>query len=382
MNSRVTDFWTDLPDHAKGVFRTDGFNSPDWHRIQAHDPVDSFRLYDFGDLGKMIEFFREHKDRLVAGYISYDLGLQLQQFKSRHEPADALASFHAYEGYSRIEPPKSYPQKKSEQLQFETSIQANVYQQSIYKILEYIRAGDFYQLNYTQRLTAKTETSARNLYANLIQRHPAAYASYFEDDSLVVHSLSPELFLHHINGILTTEPIKGTRPRGNTYEEDEIQKSKLLASEKEQAELYMITDLLRNDLGKVCEIGTIHLESIKGVHRLPRVWHTFSRISGKLSSDYSAFEALLSMLPGGSISGCPKRRALEVIDELETSSRGIYTGHIGYILPGGEFSFNVAIRTLVQTGNQLSLGSGGGITIDSHWKDEWEELLVKASTFC
>jgi len=143
----------------------------------------------------------------------------------------------------------------------------------------------------------------------------------------------------------------------------------------------MITDLLRNDLGKVSEVGSIALEAVRDMRKLPRVWHTYSRISGRLRQDLKPIDALLSMLPGGSITGCPKKHAMEIIDELEDSSRGIYTGSMGYFHPDGDFSFNIAIRTLVQQGSEISLGSGGGITIDSNWEDEWDELMVKASTF-
>jgi para-aminobenzoate synthetase component 1 len=313
-----------------------------------------------------------------------------------------LAIFHVFENWLEIEPNNvniigldrnfeetllqilnSDPEPLSEQLSlhFGSSVRQIEYAENIGFIHDYIRAGDFYQINYTQRLHAETRVAPRTLYSEMIRCHPAVHACYFQQNNLAIHSLSPELFLHYADGILTTEPIKGTRPRGRDAVEDNILRLELLNSEKEQAELFMITDLLRNDLGKVCEIGSIELETTKELSKLPSVWHTHSRIAGKLRHDLQPLDALLSMFPGGSITGCPKHRALEVIDKLENSSREIYTGSMGYFHPKGDLSFNIAIRTLVQQGSQLSLGSGGGITIDSDWQAEWEEMLVKASTF-
>ncbi len=394
--------WSRLPRNTPNIFRTDGDGGTTWRQLMAFNPSHTFILEDVSKLSEFRSFLLQHQDKLCAGYLSYDLGLELHQTPSRHSGPLPLAVFQAYSNWLEIEPEivnvigsdslfaETLKQLLSQlsgtpgedlSLNFEPSVRQSDYAQSIGVIHDYIQAGDFYQINYTQQLTAETSALPRVLYSDLIQRHPAAHACYFETDDLAIHSLSPELFLHYAHGILTTEPIKGTRPRGQNGIEDENFRLELLNSEKEQAELFMITDLLRNDLGKVCEIGSIKLEAIKELRGLPKVWHTLSRSSGKIHPDLHPLDALLSMFPGGSITGCPKSRALEVIDELEVSARGIYTGSLGYFHPDGDFSFNIAIRTLVQRGNKLSLGSGGGITIDSNWQDEWAELLVKASTF-
>ncbi len=391
-----------LPDRLKGVFRTDTQGTSFWRQFLAFDPIDTFVLNEFSRLPDLSDFLNEHGQKLCTGYLSYDLGLKIQGVTSRHNPNTPLAVFHAYENWleyyqGSVKVTARDPEVNKElefliqelvkssnpqiSLKFETSVNQGDYSRNIDKIHDYIRAGDFYQLNYTQQLEAITSVSSKALFAGMIQKHPAAYASYFEYEQLAILSLSPELFLHHLEGLLTTEPIKGTRPRGSNVAEDEKLKQELLNSEKEEAELYMITDLLRNDLGKVCEIGSIRLEAVKEIRKLPKVWHTYSRISGKIANSYQPLQALLSMFPGGSITGCPKKRAMEVIDELEIESRGVYTGSIGYFHPGGEFSFNIAIRTLLQQGPQLRLGTGGGITIDSNWKAEWAELLIKATTF-
>lgn len=374
-------------------FRTDGNGGARWRDLLACSPSESFTLEQIDDLPALIDFLKSNRERLCSGYFSYDLGMALQEVPSRHPVKLPLAEFHAYDSwveYSRgdvqyfgFDPEKfiSEPFKRSSHpsIDLKPSISKARYEQTIQKIHDYIRAGDFYQINFTQQLEGKTATPIS--YEALLEKHPAAYAMSFETTDRVIHSLSPELFLHHVDGVLTTEPIKGTRPRGETQEEDDKQRQNLMGSEKEQAELFMITDLLRNDLGKVSEVGSISLEAVKDIRKLPKVWHTYSRISGRLKQGMTPLEALLSMLPGGSITGCPKKHAMEIIDELEDGARGIYTGVMGYFHPQGDFCFNIAIRTLVQEGSDLSMGSGGGITIDSNWQDEWAEMLVKASTF-
>ena len=374
-------------------FRTDGDGSSMWRDLLAFDPCASFVLEQIDDLPLLLEFLEKHQDKLRNGYFSYDLGMALQDVASRHASQVPLAVFHAYNNwveYHQGQPTYvDFEQSDGDEedqivdvspsIEFTPGISESVYEQTIFRIHEYIRAGDFYQLNFTQQLKGKTKDPIS--YAGMLHKHPAAYAIAMEYGEVKIHSLSPELFLHHRDGILTTEPIKGTRPRGKTQQEDDARKQELMSSEKEQAELFMITDLLRNDLGKVSEIGSISLEAVKDIRQLPKVWHTYSRISGHLKQNLQPINALLSMLPGGSITGCPKKHAMEIIDELEDSSRGIYTGCMGYFHPHGDFSFNIAIRTLFQQGSDISLGSGGGITIDSQWEAEWEELLVKASTF-
>ncbi len=391
-----------LAESQRGRFRTDTVGESYWRQFMASDPVASFVLDRTSNLNQLQTFLQENSDKLCGGYFSYDLGRSLHDVPSRHDRQQPLAIFHAYDQWLEYSGTKLllnvhdeqylsfiHDQLNTEQatrprqahLNFDTSVSAPDYKQTIEKIHDYIRAGDFYQLNFTQALESHTTETPDSLYSQLIKRHPAAYGCYFEHDELAIHSLSPELFLHHSDGVLTTEPIKGTRPRGSTLVEDKQFSRDLLESEKEQAELFMITDLLRNDLGAVCSIGSVRLEAVRELRKLPKVWHTYSKIKGELSGDLQPLDALLSMLPGGSITGCPKKRAMEVIDEIEIASRGIYTGTLGYFHPDGDFCFNIAIRTLVQQAQTLTLGSGGGITIDSNWQDEWDELLVKASTF-
>ncbi|MEK7085610.1 MAG: anthranilate synthase component I family protein [Patescibacteria group bacterium] len=217
------------------------------------------------------------------------------------------------------------------------------------------------------------------MFLKVINANPVDYLAYMEGDGFEILSASPERFIKIENGNIETCPIKGTRPRGNNPKADQKLKQELLKNEKEAAELNMITDLLRNDMGKICKINTVKVAGHRLIQKCPTVWHTFSRITGKIAVE--PIEALLSMLPGGSITGCPKKRAMEIIDELEPTTRSVYTGVIGYIHPNKNLDFNIAIRTIIKKGKKLYLQVGGGIVLDSKEKAEFKETLDKAKSF-
>jgi len=180
------------------------------------------------------------------------------------------------------------------------------------------------------------------------------------------------------NGMIETFPVKGTRARGATAADDERLRAELLGSAKEAAELNMITDLLRNDLGRVCTAGSVKVAAAREVMETPTVMHTYSHVTGALRADVQPIEALLSMFPGGSVTGCPKKRAMEIIDELEPTTRGAYCGSLVAIDPDGRLDSSVLIRTLVQKGDELYLQVGGGIVHRSDLDAEYEESMQKA----
>lgn len=253
---------------------------------------------------------------------------------------------------------------------------------AITRAQEYIAAGDIYQVNLAQRFhtTLADGHDLFDLYDRLRQFSPAPMAAYLHTDEREVLSSSPETFLRMHGRSIETRPIKGTRPRFNDPEADSRSAFELQTSDKEIAELVMITDLQRNDLGRVCEFGSVKVTEMLKLERLEQVYHLISTVSGQLRPGLGHLEALVACFPGGSITGAPKKRATEIIAELEPQPRGLYTGAIGYFGYNGESQFNIAIRTLVRekAHNTLSYHVGAGIVADSDPAAEYEETLQKA----
>lgn len=271
--------------------------------------------------------------------------------------------------------------KKLDPLRFTPEMPQKTYDQAFKKIKNYILDGDIYQVNLTHRLTASFKGDLRTLFIRLCEKNPAPLSAYFEADDFTILSASPERFLTLRNRTVFTFPVKGTRPRGKTPSQDEQLKRDLIANKKEEAELNMITDLLRNDIGQTCVIGSVKVVRHRALQKCPTVWHTFSEIRGTLRPEFNALDLLKTCFPGGSITGCPKKRAMEVIDELEPVTRGFYTGALGYLSDFGDMDMNILIRTLIAKNGKLVLNVGGGIVADSQGKAEYQETLDKAQAF-
>jgi para-aminobenzoate synthetase component 1 len=254
------------------------------------------------------------------------------------------------------------------------------YEAAVRRVREYIAAGDVYQVNLTHRFSAPCIFSPLELYGRLRQRSPAPFAAFLDFGAFALASSSPERFLRFdaATRMLETRPIKGTRPRGASAAEDEALERELLASEKDAAELLMIVDLERNDLGRVCDYGTVAVPTLRDIERYATVLHTVATIRGRVGAGTGAAAMLRATFPGGSITGAPKIRAMQVIDELEPHRRGLYTGAIGYFDFGGNFDLSIAIRTIVSAGGRAYFGVGGGIVADSLPDEEYEETLTKA----
>jgi para-aminobenzoate synthetase/4-amino-4-deoxychorismate lyase len=255
------------------------------------------------------------------------------------------------------------------------------YAKAIQKIHHHIENGDTYQVNYTFPLQCKFEGDAYSWYRDLFTVQEADYCAYLNLGRFKLLSLSPELFFERRGERLITRPMKGTMPRGRWLEEDQQQIEKLRSSTKNRAENLMIVDLLRNDLGKISDIGTVKVSSLFEVERYRTVLQMTSTIESVCKSGKGLVEILQALFPCGSITGAPKIRTMEIIRELEDSPRQAYTGAIGVVQPGGDCIFNVAIRTIVvdsQT-NQVTFNVGGGITYDSTADDEYDECLLKAA---
>lgn len=252
--------------------------------------------------------------------------------------------------------------------------------ESVQRVQEWIRAGDIYQANLSQAFEAKIEGgSLFGLYESLRDASPAPMAAWLSLAGKEVLSSSPESFLRISGRQVETRPIKGTRPRFEDPDADTRSAYELQTSPKEIAELIMITDLLRNDLGQVCEFGSVEVDEMLQLESLEQVHHLVSTITGTLTKDRDAIDCLARCFPGGSITGAPKKRAMEIIEQLEARKRGIYCGAIGWLGANGESSFNIAIRTLVREGKRLSYQVGAGIVADSDPAHEYQETLDKAA---
>ncbi len=253
---------------------------------------------------------------------------------------------------------------------------------AVHKALDYIADGDIYQVNLAQpwRSDWPEEADLFPYYDRLRAFSPTPHAAFFDLGGRQVASASPELFLRISGRTVQTRPIKGTRPRLRMAQEDERSAYDLITSPKEIAELIMITDLERNDLGQVCDFGSVLVTDLLRLERYQQVFHLVSTIEGTLRANIDHLTALWACLPGGSISGAPKRRALEIIRELEPFPRGLYTGVIGWIGAYEESQFNIAIRTAVAEAGSLHFHAGAGIVADSNPLKEYEETLHKAAT--
>ncbi len=263
---------------------------------------------------------------------------------------------------------------------FTSEMGREAYLRAVEAAQEYIAAGDIYQVNLTHRFATPhpgDREALWALYEALRAASPAPHAAWLALEGRTVLSSSPELFLDIRGGRVCTRPIKGTRPRGSTPKEDARLAGELAASAKERAELVMITDLLRNDLGRVCRYGSVEVTGLLELETYAQVFHLVSTVEGELEVD--AVAALRACSPGGSITGAPKKRAMEIISELEQRQRGLYTGAIGWLGYDGSAHFSIAIRTLVAEGGTLSFDVGAGIVADSEPAREWEETLHKAA---
>jgi aminodeoxychorismate synthase component I len=278
---------------------------------------------------------------------------------------------------SPSEPPSS--QSTLPALDFQSDIGSQEYFRMVRRAQEYIAAGDIYQVCLAHRFSAAFHGDPWPLYLKLRETSPAPYSAYLSLRNETILSSSPECFLKISGRKISTRPIKGTRPRRLDRTEDEREARELRSSPKEIAELIMITDLERNDLGSVCEFGSVTAPRLTELESYAQVFHLVSTVEGTLREEVSHVAAVAACFPGGSISGAPKKRALEIIRELEPTSRGLFTGAIGYFGYNGESQFNIAIRTLIVGNGEAEFHVGAGITADSDPEKEWEETLHKAA---
>ncbi|HEX5797487.1 MAG TPA: anthranilate synthase component I family protein [Candidatus Saccharimonadales bacterium] len=402
---RLSGLLTRLTSDVRGVCLLTG-SAGGWKKRLAWDPCDSHSIDTGSSLDNSVfEFIGKHQalNNLIVGFVSYNLGYGLHGLKPTKPDVLNLPNIalYAYDNYleevggkvyakythdeflKSVENLKTYADAKitnSPAPDFRPQWTRRQYYEAFSKIKRHIFDGDVYQINLTQKLTAGYNGDSRTLFSNLAENNTAKMMAYFEGEDFELISMSPERFIRTRGQVIETFPIKGTRRRGKDKAADRHNKKALLADEKEKAELNMITDLLRNDLGKVCRAGSVNVIKKRAVEELTAVMHTFSLIRGELGRNVSPAEALFSMFPGGSVTGCPKRKAMELIDELESSNRSAYCGSIAVIDGSGDLDSSILIRTIIQKRNQLHLSVGGGIVHDSTARSEYAESLDKAKS--
>ena len=321
--------------------------------------------------------------RHAAGFISYEAapGLNPELTTVRQE-GFPLLWFGIFE--KRLTIHNSSTEEKEERgsygtFDWRTSLAEEEYAKGVDRVREYIAAGDTYQVNLTMRRRFRFEGDPFSFYRDLCRSQRAPFCAFLEAERFRILSASPELFFRLAEGRVTVRPMKGTSARGRWYEDDEEAKRRLREDPKERAENLMIVDMLRNDLGMVSETGSVEVRSLFDIETLETVHQMTSTISSRLKEGVGLVELFQAIFPCGSVTGAPKRRTMEIIAELEEAPRGVYTGCIGFISPGPEAVFSVAIRTVVidtETG-EAEMGIGSGVTFDSNPGDEYAECLAK-----
>lgn len=362
------------------------------YSILAWRPTEVVRTKNENPFPAIDRLLRSKPKGGVIGYFSYDLFRYLEQYSDLKAVDDLWLPDSCLMAYDNVfifdhqamqwnsTPPGRPPQQvRCNSGRSEGNMTREQYVSAVEAALDYIAAGDIYQVNLSQRFSHPFEGSAFALFSALRNVSPSFYGAYLNCADHAVISSSPELFLKKTGSTIETRPIKGTRPRGRNAEEDRVLKQELLDSPKEAAELTMVVDLERNDLGRICEYGSVEVAAHRYVDELPSLFHTVSAVRGDLRQNLGAVDILRATFPGGSISGCPKIRAIQIIDELEPTRRHVYTGSIGFFRPDGDFTLNIAIRTLTAAAGRLHYQVGSGIVADSNPEREYQETLDKAA---
>ncbi|MCI8549686.1 MAG: aminodeoxychorismate synthase component I [Lachnospiraceae bacterium] len=370
------------------------------------------------------EYLESHRDENLTdlpivsgaiGYFSYDYGRKKEGIESRYKkdvriPECILCFYDVFlvedhaahkmylvangkgkESKIRIEEilgkiagiPKGTAETAMEEisqkeLKVETNFEKEEYLRAVDEVISHIIEGDIYIMNMTQQIRAYSDRTPYQVFQKLRRDNPSPFGGYFQYGDFQIVCASPERFLQMRQGHVVTRPIKGTRRRGRTKAEDEMLREELFRSEKDRSELLMIVDLERNDLNRVCVPGSVKVTELFEVETYATVFHLVATVEGDLEKGKNVMDLLEASFPGGSVTGAPKLRAMEIIDELEHGRRGVYTGSIGYLTLDGGCDFNIVIRTALCLDGVFHLGVGGGITCESEREFEYEETLQKA----
>ena len=347
--------------------------------LEFEESVESLCAWNLAEVIPTLERVEAAAERglTAIGYITYEAAAAFDSSLKTAAPQQALLRFELFEEGTPVE----LPATQESSLGLSAEMSKSHYLQQLQYIKQHLEAGDSYQVNFTHQLVgeaSRLQLSAFEIFAQLYKRQPSPYAAYLQIGDQTVCSLSPELFFSLQDNHITMEPMKGTRPRGSSGDEDEAMRQELLTSEKERAENLMIVDMVRNDLGKIARPGSVHVDELFKLIPLPSLWQQVSRVSAQ--TDAPLVDILRAIFPCASITGAPKRQAMDIIEQLEAVPRGIYTGAIGVVRPQRRWRFSVAIRSLVidEKNDKLSYGVGSGVVWDSDPVSEWQETLDKA----
>lgn len=348
--------------------------------IQPIKELKTRDLSEVADLLAQVESYQE-QGYYVVGYVSYEAAPAFEEKLAAHK-APLLGEYLLYfTVHDRVETspiPLAYEEVDLPSNWYELT-SAEDYEKAIAQIHHHLRQGDTYQVNYTVQLKQDLSANPFAIYNRMVVEQEAGYNAYVEHDDMAVISMSPELFFEQNDRELTTRPMKGTTQRGVTEDEDLQEAAWLKQDPKNRSENMMIVDLLRNDMNRISEVGSEHVERLCQVEQYSTVWQMTSTIKSQLREDGDLVAIFRSLFPCGSITGAPKIATMEIIKDLEPQPRGVYCGTIGLLLPNGRRIFNVAIRTIQLCQEKAIYGVGGGITWDSTWKSEYREVHQKAA---
>ena len=375
---------------SDGVNLTSSFGS----ELVREDPLILLQscLESYSQITKQLRF----NGGAIAAF-SYDFGLHVQGLQTMNSEKSSLmqaAFFKDYYVFDEAEQKMWHVSCKTDSeildhcfhsedigsTLFSSNMSSDAFKQKVKNVIKLISEGEMYQVNISQKFSTKSSQDLFPLFKRLHQLNPSGFTAFLQFTNVCLLSSSPERFLKRDGKTLLTMPIKGTRPRGKTAIQDEALRQDLLSSEKESAELAMIVDLMRNDLGRVANAGSVKVLNSSRIETYQNVFHQVATVEAKVSDKTSFAEIMRATFPAGSITGCPKIRAMQIISEIEGEARSYYCGSIGYLDFNGNFDLNVAIRTLIKEREDLSFGLGSGIVFDSNPQSEFEETLAKGET--
>jgi len=367
-------------------FETGKYDKDNYLSYYFNDPVEIIKLTD---PAKMILFFEQieklSKEYYLAGFFSYELGYLFEDvFHYSRKNGFPYAVFHAYKKPLVIDHRREPDSLQQSNLKYKIShlklnISKETYLKHIRKVRDYIYKGDIFQANYTVKYKFRFSGSPQALYNDLKRKQNVSYNVFARTGDYYILSLSPELFFAKNRRDIISKPMKGTVKRGRNNKEDEENRRFLCHDEKNKSENVMIVDLLRNDIGRVSEYGSVHVPKLWEVEKYDTLFQMTSTVKSRLQKGVSIYQLIKAIFPCGSITGAPKIRSMEIIRELEKEERNIYTGAIGFFQPNGKAKFNIAIRTVLLHKSKGEMGIGGGIVYDSRPAEEFRECELKAS---